>query len=59
MCAPGAQRVTAVPDNGTSTNDGLYFVTYQASAISSTDVIRAYLPNAATTPEATVTVRSR
>ena len=41
------------------TNDGVYVVTYQASSIASTDTVRAYLPNAATTPEATVTVTSR
>ena len=40
-------------------DDGIFVVTYRASSIASTDVIRAYLPNAATTPEATVTVPSR
>ena len=57
--AGGTTTVLGVTDNGTVTNDGVYIVTYEASSIASTDTVRAYLPNTATTPEATVTVTSR
>jgi len=40
-------------------NDGVYLITYRAAPIASTDTIRAYLADAATSPEAQTTVTSR
>jgi hypothetical protein len=59
-CAAGVNRLEDVLDNAdTIDRDGIFIVTYQASGIATHDTIRSYLPNAATTPEATVSVTTR